>query len=137
MKTAKQILKKKKFIKDEMDSQFSKPISDELWEKSRVRLDSILKQYESIPTGEHIHTDNYIFPAAAIYLTLKEENNSDTAYAVIENAAIRNSSDSGRTLAKLKGAAVMVTPSFFILLYLQDSVCSCLMSGRLFVLLFQ
>ena len=93
MKTAKKILIKKKFIKDEMDRKFSKPISDELWEKARARLDSILKQYESIPTGEHTHTDNYIFPAAAIYLTLKEENSSDTAYAVIENAAIRNSSD--------------------------------------------
>lgn len=53
MKTAKQILKKKKFIKDEIDRKFSKPVSDELWEKTRVRLDGILKQYESISTGEH------------------------------------------------------------------------------------
>lgn len=36
------------------------------------------------------HADNYIFPAAAIYLTIKEETDEQTAYAVIENAAIRN-----------------------------------------------
>ncbi len=101
MKTANQIMKKKKFIKDEMDSQFSKPISDELWEKAIVRLEGILKHYESISGGVRSHTDNYIFPAAAIYLTLKEETNTDIAYAVIENAAIRNSSDAGRKLAKL------------------------------------
>lgn len=61
-----------------------------MWEKAEGRLSEIMEQYKEIPKGVHTHTDNYIFPAAAIYLTIKEETDEQTAYAVIENAAIRN-----------------------------------------------
>lgn len=72
MKTAEQIMKSKHFIKEELDHQFPKTRSDGLWKKAEVRLAEYLRQYTDISKGEHTHTDNFIFPAAAIYLTLKE-----------------------------------------------------------------
>ena len=89
MKTAAQIMKSKQFIKHELDSRVPKAESDALWEKAGRRPDGMMKQYAAIPKGKHTHTDNYIFPSAAIYLTLKEALDEKTAYAVIEEAAIK------------------------------------------------
>ena len=94
-------MKSKQSFKAEMDHQRPKTTSDTMWEKAEGRLSEIMEQYKKIPKGVHIHTDNYIFPAAAIYLTIKEETDEQTAYAVIENAAIRNTLAAGRMLAKL------------------------------------
>ena len=38
----------------------------------KARLGTIMEKYPGIPKGVRVHTDNYIFPSAAIYLTLKE-----------------------------------------------------------------
>ena len=101
MKTAKQIMKGKRFIKDEMDRQFSKTVSDEMWHSAEAKLSKFMEQYAGIPKGVHAHTNNYIFPAAAIYLAVKERATEKTAYEIIEKAAIRNSSAAGRKIAKL------------------------------------
>lgn len=101
MKTAAQIMKSKQFIKAELDTRVPLKESDALWKKAECRLDEILKQHADIPKGEHIHTDNYIFPSAAIYLTLKEALGEETAYSVIENAAVKASTEAGRKLANL------------------------------------
>ncbi|MBR6029507.1 MAG: L-2-amino-thiazoline-4-carboxylic acid hydrolase [Clostridia bacterium] len=101
MKTAKQLLKKKRFIKAEMDRKFPQSLSDELWQKAETRLDGILKKYEALSGGVRTHTDHYIFPAAAIYLTLCNATTRERAYAVIENTAIEHSSEVGRKLARL------------------------------------
>lgn len=101
MKTAAKILKSKAAAKAELDRRMPRAESDALWEKAEHRLDEIIKQYTGIQKGEHIHTDNYIFPSAAIYLTIKEAVGRETAYAVVENAAIKNSTEVGKKLAKL------------------------------------
>ena len=107
MKTAEQIMKSKRFIKEELDRQLPKTLSDELWKKAETRLAGYLRQYADISKGEHTHTDNFIFPATAIYLTMKEVTTQEQAYSVIEKAAIRNSGDAGRKLAKLMRAPAM------------------------------
>ena len=107
MKTAEQIMKSKHFIKEELDRQLPKTLSDELWKKAEARLAGYMRQYAGIPKGERTHTDNFIFPAAAIYLTMKEVTTQEQAYDVIEKAAIRNSGDAGRKLAKLMRAPAM------------------------------
>ena len=101
MKTAKQLLKAKQAVKEEMDKKFPQSLSDDLWNRAEIRLDGILKKYSSLSGGVRTHTDHYIFPSAAIYLTLCEVTGRENAYAVIENAAIRNSTEVGRKLAKL------------------------------------
>ena len=83
MEQAVKIMKKKQFIKNEADKVLSKEMSDKMWKKATVRLDKILKKYESLPKGVHTHTDSFIFPSAAIYLTAKEFMTEEQAYAVI------------------------------------------------------
>ena len=87
MKKADKILKKKKFIKREMERQFGRRLSDEIWESARERLEGYLKEYEDLPEGVHLHTDNYIFPSSAIYLSAKEKTDQATAYRIVENSA--------------------------------------------------
>ena len=98
---AKKIMKRKSFIKEEMDKQLTQKQSDFLWRKSIKRLDSILRRYRNLPKGVHTHTDSFIFPAAAIYLTAKEYIPAEKAYIIIENAAIRNTAAMGEKLAKM------------------------------------
>ena len=90
MANAEQIMQKKAFIKAEMDKSLSKAQSDELWAAATKKLDGILKRYESLPKGVRMHTDSRIFPSAAVYLTVKPIAGPQKAYAIIENAAIRN-----------------------------------------------
>ena len=101
MKTASQIMKNEQHIKAEMDARMSKAESDTLWSKAERKLDEIMKDHAGIPKGEHAHTDNFIFPSAAIYLTLKEAVGEETAYSVIESAAIKGSVEVGKSLPAL------------------------------------
>ena len=101
MAAAEQIMKGKAFIRREMERQLPKQQSDALWEKAEKRLAVILDQYAGIPKGEHMHTDRYIFPAAAIYLTAKEALGQEQAYSIIENAAVVSTRAMGERLAKM------------------------------------
>ena len=101
MRSAAAIMHKKQFIKDELDRQLPRRQSDELWARAQEKLEEILKRYADIPTGEHMHTDQYIFPAAALYLTVKDAVNPQLAYSVIENASINKTTNSGAKLVKL------------------------------------
>ena len=95
-------MKTKAFIKAEyIDKLLSPEQSRKLWRRATARLDKILKQHADIPKGVRMHTDNFIFPAAAIYLTAKEFISKEEAYAVMENTSIRNSSEKGKKLAKM------------------------------------
>ena len=101
MKTAAQILKGKQAVRAELDARMPKEESDALWEQAERRLAEIRKRYAGVRKGERIHTDRYIFPSAAVYQTVREATDDETAYAVIENAAVKNSGEVGRKLAGL------------------------------------
>ena len=83
MDQADRIMKRKAFIKAEMDKALPKKQSDELWRKAADRLEEILTRYSALPKGVHTHTDNFIFPSAAVYLTLKEAVGEEKAYDII------------------------------------------------------
>ena len=55
MKTAAQIMKKKAFIRAEMDQQLAKEQSDALWIRATTELGNILNRYSAIPKGERMH----------------------------------------------------------------------------------
>lgn len=101
MKTAAQIMKKNAVIKGEIKKQTSKDRADVIWSRATEKLASILEQYAELPHGVRMHTDKYIFPAAAIYLTAKEALEDSAAYRIIEDVASRYSSAAGRKLAAL------------------------------------
>lgn len=98
MSKAAQIMDKKKGIKEEAEKHLTREESNRMWSQATERLDNIFKKYADIPSGEHTHTDAYIFPSAAIYLTAKEYMDADKAYSLIENTAIRNTESIGRKL---------------------------------------
>ncbi len=101
MDRARKIMKKRAFMKAYMDSILPKEQSDDLWKQATDRLAGILERYSSLSGGVRTHTDTYIFPSAAIYLTAKEAVGRDTALAIIEDPAARMSESVGRKLAAL------------------------------------
>ena len=101
MTQAETIMKKKRSIKAEIERTLSKEQSDALWNKATARLEQLLRQYADLPAGVRAHTDSYIFPSAAIYLTAKDYMTEQQAYAVIEQAAIANTTRYGKMLAHL------------------------------------
>ncbi len=107
--TAEQLMKKKEIFKQELDRQT--PKSDELWKKSTEKLSEIQKRYGEIPKGVQTHA-NRIFPAAAIYLTVKEELGDKTAFSVVENGAIKNCARIAKKLTKLMKVPGM--PGLFV-----------------------
>ena len=101
MTQAETIMKKKRSIKAEIERTLSKEQSDALWNKAIARLEQLLRKYADLPAGVRAHTDSYIFPSAAIYLTAKDYMTEQQAYAVIEHAAIANTTRYGKMLANM------------------------------------
>ncbi len=87
MNKADKILRKKTFIRKEMDKALDQKLSDEIWQEAHRKLETFLERYEDLPEGVHMHTDNYIFPSSAIYLSLKERIDEKEAYRIIEDSA--------------------------------------------------
>lgn len=112
MATAEQIMKKKAFIKAEMDRELSATQSDALWRAATERLSAIMRAHEGLSKGERTHTDGYIFPCAAIYLTAKEVVGQQAAYRIIENASIQRTNGMAKKLARLMKLPGM--PSLFL-----------------------
>ncbi len=79
-------MKSRMFIKTEMEKALPKDQSDDLWEKATGKLREVLKHYGELPAGVQSHTDS-IFPAASIYLTVKERAGERVAYKIIEDSA--------------------------------------------------
>ena len=101
MTSAQKIMKKKAYIRAEMDRCFSKEQGDALWRKATERLDEMLERHASLPKGVRMHTDRKIFPAAAVYLTLKEELGQPKAYRIMKDATWKTADRIGKKLAVL------------------------------------
>ena len=101
MTSSQKIMKKKGRFKAEIDRRLPKAQSDALWQKATDRLAALLEQYSSLPDGVRFHTENKIFPAAAIYLTLKESIGQDDAYRVMENATFKTADAAAKKLKAL------------------------------------
>ena len=100
MTTAEKILQKKTVYKAEMDKIMPMEQSDALWQKAAGKLDSIMEQYGSLPKAVKMHTDK-IFPAAAVYLTVKDAVGGEKAYHIIENAAVLGCAGVEKKLQKM------------------------------------
>ena len=101
MTSSQKIMNKKARFKAEIDNRLPKEQSDALWQMATERLTALLEQYSSLPEGLRFHTENKIFPAAAIYLTLKESIGQDDAYRVIEDATFKTADAAAKKLSAL------------------------------------
>ena len=73
MKDADEILKGKKFIRKEIEKRLDADTSLEVWIVAEKILEDMLNKYSDLPKGVEAHTHSFIFPAAAIYLSLKDK----------------------------------------------------------------
>ena len=101
MKTAEQIMKKKGTMRAELEKHLPEKEADALWLQATDRLSVILTRYAGLPKAMRFHTESRIFPSAAIYLTAKERLGAETAFGVVENAAVELTDQLGRKLARL------------------------------------
>lgn len=89
MKTAIKILDSKKEYREEIQKILSKEQYAMFRRKAASKLHKYIERYKDLPRGVHSHTDEKIFPAAAVYMTAKEFMTQEQAYAVIENASVK------------------------------------------------
>ena len=115
MKTAERIIKKKTALRAELEKRLPKDEADVLWQQAAEKLAAILAQYPGLPRGMRFHMESRIFPSAAVYLTAKERLDDQTAYSVVENAAVELTESLGRKLARLMRLPGM--PSLFVRLW--------------------
>lgn len=101
MAGAEKLMKQKAFIKRELEREVGQAQADAIWSAATRRLEGILRDHADLPKGVRLHTDNYIFSSAAIYLAAKDAIGQEAAYRVVENAAIRRTEGMGRKLAGL------------------------------------
>ena len=83
---AEKLMQKKRVFREELDK--LTPRSAELWTQASARLEAIQNRYGKLSKGVQGHADK-IFPAAAVYLTVKEALGEEAAYSVLENASVR------------------------------------------------
>ena len=60
------------YLKAEISNHFSDIDTEKIWGDAVLRLQTMYDDHENLPKGVKKHTDGFIFPAAAIYLAIKE-----------------------------------------------------------------
>ena len=93
------ILKGKEAFKKEISGIFSQTECDKVWRDAHKRLYKMYIGHQGLPKGVAMHTDSFIFPAAAIYLAMKEIN-PDTAMDVMKKVMAEKSGKTGDIIAK-------------------------------------
>lgn len=99
------IIKGKLYFKDELEKRLSEELCEKIWNKVHERLTSIFQEYQDLPKGVAAHTDSFIFPAAAIYLSIKEYA-PECAFEVMQivmNAKAQKAGNSFAKMAKIPG----------------------------------
>ncbi len=100
MKDVSKILKGKKFIKKEIEKKLGSEMCAEVWNLANEKLEAMIEKYSGLPKGVEAHTHGFIFPAAAIYLSLKEKAQSQ-AYEIMQNTMKEKSLKTGKSLARM------------------------------------
>ena len=93
------IMKSKKVFREEISKRMSAANKEKVWKAAHKRLYKMYIEHRNLPKGVSMHTDSFIFPAAAIYLSMKEID-PDVAYDVMKKVMAERSDDMGKMLAK-------------------------------------
>ena len=86
-KKVNKIIKQKLNYKKELQNRLPEETCNKIWEKIHQRLTSYYEEYKDLPKRIASHTDTFIFPAAAIYLSIKEYA-PDQAFHIMEKMMI-------------------------------------------------
>ena len=92
-------MKGKKVFKDEIAARLSPAESEKIWRDAHERLYRMYDEHQDLSKGVAMHTDGFIFPAAAIYLAIKETD-PDMAYDVMKKIMAEKSKKTGQMIAR-------------------------------------
>ena len=93
-------MKGKTAFKYEIAERMSEAECDSIWRDAHKRLYKMYVEHSDMSKGVAMHTDSFIFPAAAIYLSMKEVD-KDMAYDVMKKVMAEKSTKTGQSIAKL------------------------------------
>ena len=93
------VMKSKESFKNEMARSFSSSDVEKIWTDAEVRLFEMYAAHTDLPKDVSAHTDNFIFPAAAIYLAMKQVDEK-AAYEIMKKVMAEKSDKMGRMLSK-------------------------------------
>ena len=71
-----------------------------MWLLAKKKLEDMLNKYDGLPEGVQAHTHGFIFPAAAIYLSLKDKA-PEQAFDIMQYTMKEKSSKFGKSLARM------------------------------------
>jgi len=92
-------MKSKKVFRDEITTRLSSTECKKIWHDAHRRLYRMYADHQDLPKGVAIHTDGFIFPAASIYLAMKEVD-PDMAYDVMKKIMAEKSTKTGQKIAR-------------------------------------
>ena len=98
-KKACKVMKSKKLFKTEIAKRFAPSETEKIWTDAENRLFELYASHTDLPKGVSAHTDSFIFPAAAIYLAMKEAD-SEIAYDIMKTKMAEKSDKMGQMIAK-------------------------------------
>ena len=99
-KKVNKIIKQKLNYKKELQNRLPEETCNKIWKNIHQRLTSFYEEYNDLPKGVASHTDAFIFPAAAIYLSIKEYA-PDQAFDVMEKMMKERTIKAGESFAKM------------------------------------
>ena len=112
MRSAVKTMEKKKTYREELKKLVSEEQFEKIWRRTVSRLNSIYEKYDDLSEGVRSHTDSSIFPAAAMYHTVREELGDEKAYKLIEDISVNICAKAQRPIAAMMKIPFM--PSFFV-----------------------
>ena len=92
-------MKGKKAFMVEITKRLSSSESEKIWRDAHKRLYKMYAEHQDLPKGVAMHTDSFIFPAAAIYLAMKAVD-PNMAYDVMKKTMAEKSTKTGQSIAK-------------------------------------
>lgn len=93
------VIKSKQIFKTEMEKRFSSSDVEKIWGDAEKRLFEMYASHTDLPKGVSAHTDSFIFPAAAIYLAIKQVDEK-AAYEIMKKVMAEKSTKTGQMIAK-------------------------------------
>ena len=105
------MLKSKKEFKAMIDTSLSPEAASKVWKDAHKRLARMYAEHMGLPKGVRTHTDQYIFPAAAMYLAYKEVK-PEQAFNAMKQVMADKSKKTGAFFAKC--AKIPGFKSFFL-----------------------
>ncbi len=98
-KKACKTMKGKLAFKAEIAKRFAPAATEKIWADAEKRLFEMYASHTDLPKGVSAHTDSFIFPAAAIYLAIKEAD-AVIAYDIMKTKMAEKSTQMGQMIAK-------------------------------------